>query len=61
MVTGIVFIIAGILIAIFPELLSLIVSVFLVTLGVGIVLTSYHHKRLSQHFDNPFADFIFRF
>lgn len=58
---GIILIIGGVLIAIFPQLLSLIVAFFLIGIGIQIVLISYYYKKLSRHFDNPFIDFIIRF
>ena len=61
MIAGILFIIGGILIAVFPELLSLIVAFFLIIVGVHIVGISYYYKRARRHFENPYADFIFRF
>jgi hypothetical protein len=61
MVIGVMLILGGILIAVFPQLLSLIVAGFLVLTGINILLISLYYKRASRNFDNPFIDFIFRF
>jgi len=61
MFIGLLFIFAGILIAVFPELLSFIVAAFLIVVGLQVLLISLYYKRASRHFDNPFVDFIFRF
>ncbi len=61
MLIGLIFILGGILIAIFPELLSLIVAAFLIIVGIHILLISLYYKRMSRNFDNPFLDYIFKF
>jgi len=58
---GFLLVLAGVLIAIFPQLLSLIVALFLIGAGLNIIFISYYYKKVSRHFDNPFIDFIFRF
>ncbi len=60
MVAGGLFIIFGILIALFPNLLQLIISALLIITGVNICAISYSYKKMSRHADNPFIDFIFR-
>jgi Flp pilus assembly protein TadB len=61
MVLGIVLISAGILIAIYPQLLSLIVSFLLIFLGVMILLFRYQLKKMTKQWENPFIDFFIRF
>ena len=61
MLGGIVFIVAGILIAVFPKLLSIIVATILMFIGIMVLVMGYHYKRISKHFDNPYVDFFFRF
>ena len=61
MLLGIVLLVAGILIAIYPPLLSLVVAVILIFAGISLILISYHYKKMSKHIDNPFVDFFFRF
>ncbi|MBU0548985.1 MAG: hypothetical protein KJ838_01505 [Candidatus Omnitrophica bacterium] len=61
MLLGIMFVLAGLLIAVYPPLLSLIVAGLLVFIGIGLILISYHYKKMSKHIDNPFMDFFIRF
>ncbi len=61
MVTGIALILAGVLIAIYPPLLSLIVAAFLILLGIVVAMSAHYHRRLERHADNPVVDLIFRF
>lgn len=61
MLLGVMFILAGILIAIYPPLLSIIVAGLLILLGLGLISISYHYKKASKHFENPFVDFFIRF
>ena len=61
MFLGIMFIIAGFLIAVYPPLLSLIVAGLLFFIGIVLVSISYHYKKMSKHMDNPFMDFFIRY
>ncbi len=61
MLVGIIFVLAGILIAVYPPLLSLVVAGMLILIGVSLISISYHYKKMSKHIDNPFVDFFIRF
>ena len=61
MIVGICFIIAGILIALYPPLLSVVVAALLIFIGTTIMLISYRFKKMHKHFSDPFADFFIRF
>ena len=61
MFLGIIFILAGILIAIYPQLLSIIVASGLIIIGIGLLSISYRYKKMSKHFENPWVDFFIRF
>ena len=61
MLVGIVLIIAGILIAIYPQLLSLIVSFLLIFIGAVILLLRYQLKKMTKEWQNPFVEFFIRF
>jgi hypothetical protein len=61
MILGVLFLVAGILIAIYPPLLSLIVAGVLIFTGMSFVLISYHYKKLAKRFENPYVDFFVRF
>jgi len=61
MVVGIIFMIVGILIAAYPQLLSIIVAAFLIMIGITLASISYHFKKMNREMDNPFMDFFIRF
>ena len=61
MVVGIVFIIVGILIAVYPHLLSIIVAALLIMIGAILASMSYHYKKMKKEADNPFVDFFIRY
>lgn len=60
MVIGIALIFAGVLIAIYPPLLSLIVALLLIFSGSFLVLSSYRLKKLKRNFPNSYFDFFIR-
>lgn len=60
MIVGIILILAGILIAVYPELLSLIVASILILIGIFSVSIGYHARKVSKKFGDPFVDFFFR-
>jgi uncharacterized membrane protein len=45
MIFGVILIVAGILIALFPQLLSFIVAVILIMFGFGLIATSISYKK----------------
>lgn len=61
MLAGMIFIFAGVLIALYPALLSFIVAGVLIFIGISLVSISYHYKKMSKHADNPLVDFFIRF
>ena len=61
MVVGIILIVAGIMIALYPPLLSIIVASLLIFIGVTLTVISYRFKKMHKHFQDPFADFFIRF
>ncbi len=61
MALGILFILCGILIAVYPALLSWIVAFVMIFIGVSFVSISLNYKRMSRRFDDPFMDFFMRF
>lgn len=61
MTIGIIFVIIGILIVMYPTLLSIIVATFLIMVGVILVSISYHYKKVQREADNPFVDFFMKF
>ena len=61
MFLGLLFIISGILIAVYPQLLSIIVAIFLIFVGSMLLYIRYYYRRLSKEFRDPFMDFFIRF
>ena len=60
MIFGIILIICGILIALYPPLLSLVVAVLLVSAGALLVIMSYRYKKMARRFEDPFLDFFMK-
>lgn len=60
MIAGIVLILAGILLVIYPPLLSIIVAAFLVVTGVMLISIARYNRRLERHFENPTIEIFFR-
>lgn len=60
MILGVVFILAGIFIAVYPQLLSLIVAFILIFAGISFISMGYYYRKISRRFDDPFLNFFFR-
>jgi len=58
MILGIIFVLAGILIALYPPLLSLVVALILIFSGVFCVYLHHYYKKVSHKFKDPFIDFF---
>ena len=61
MIAGIFLILAGIMIALYPPLLSIIIAMLLIFVGSVLTVMSYRFKKMNKHFSDPFTDFFFRF
>lgn len=61
MILGIILILAGILIAIYPPLLSLIAAALLIFLGIFLIISAYRLKKLKRNVPNHFFDFFIRY
>ncbi|MDP8233275.1 MAG: hypothetical protein P9M06_00520 [Candidatus Saelkia tenebricola] len=61
MTLALVLIVSGILIAIYPEILALIVSFLLILVGLSILFIRYHMKRMHNDWQNPYANFFTRY
>ncbi len=61
MVAGIILIVVGILVALFPPILSIIVATFLFLLGMAVLVSAYDYKRMSRRSNNHVIDLMFRF
>ena len=59
-IAGIILILAGVLLVIYPPLLSIIVAGFLILSGVIAISIARNNRRLQRHFDNPTIEIFFR-
>ncbi len=60
MLIGIILVLAGVMIAVYPPLLSLIVATVLILLGSFLIYLGYRFKKMDRKFDNRFIDFFFK-
>lgn len=60
MTAGIIFIIAGVLLVLYPPLLSIIVATLLIFTGVSIIAIVRSERKLERHYRNPTVEFFFR-
>lgn len=61
MVFGIILIISGILIAMYPPLLSIVVAVLLISIGSVFAVMGYRFKKASRSFNDPFMNFFMKY
>ncbi len=61
MVAGIVLIVAGILMVIYPPLLSIIIATVMILAGVMAISIARFNRQHQRHFDNPTVEFFFRY
>lgn len=61
MIAGMVLIVAGILLVVYPPLLSLIVAIVLMLAGVTVISIAYQERKLERHYRNPVIEFFIRY
>ncbi len=61
MTAGIILILAGILLLVFPPLLSIIVATLLIGAGILVIAIARNERRLQRHHENPTVEFFFRY
>ena len=61
MLTGIVLLPAGILIALYPPLLAIIVASMLIALGLLMAVSAWYHRKRRRGGDNPIIELILRY
>ena len=61
MITGLFFVGFGVLIALYPQLLSLMVAGVLVLFGLGMMAASWQFRRMRKRSDSPFINWIIRY
>ena len=60
MSTGVLLIVFGLLVAVFPQILVAIVSGALVMMGLTLCLISWRWRKLQRRSDNPFVNWMIR-
>ncbi len=60
MMTGLVLILMGITILFYPQILVLMISGFLIAVGLGIVAVSWQFRRLRRQSQSRFVNWIIR-
>ena len=61
MITGIFFILMGLLILIYPQILVAMISGMLILIGLIIISISMRFRRARRHAQSPFMDWIIRY
>ena len=61
MLVGILMFAAGILIAIYPPLFALVVSVLLILTGALVFASAWHRRRLARHSGDSLIELILRY
>jgi len=61
MLAGIVLILAGVLIAVYPPFLAWVVAAILIAMGALVLSSAYYHRKNARHADNPVVEMIFRY
>ena len=61
MITGLFFVLAGILIALYPQILIMMISGVLVMFGLGVMITSWQFRRFHKQSSSRFMNWIIRY
>ncbi|MDD4012912.1 MAG: hypothetical protein PHW14_01800 [Candidatus Omnitrophica bacterium] len=61
MILGVLLIICGVMIALFPPLLSLIAAVVLIMSGIFVLTLARSYRKASRRFNDPFIDVLMKF
>ena len=61
MLTGLLLIGFGVLIAVFPQIVVAMVSGFFMMLGLGLCITSWRLRHLRRQGGSPFMNWLIRF
>ncbi|HQL40945.1 MAG TPA: hypothetical protein PLO93_01450 [Candidatus Omnitrophota bacterium] len=60
MILGFLYILARVVLFIFPQLLAFFVAALFILIGAVIMYISLYYRRMARRFDDPIMDFIFR-
>ena len=61
MITGLAFVLFGILVLLYPQLLAILFASFLMLFGLGMMATSWQFRRLRKRSESRFINWIIRF
>ena len=61
MIIGLFFVLAGALIALYPQILVIMIAGFLVLFGLGIMITSWQFRRLHHKANSRIMNWIIRY
>ena len=61
MITGLMFVLMGILIAAYPQILVMMISGVFVLFGVGMMATAWQFRRLHRQSGSRFINWIVRY
>jgi drug/metabolite transporter (DMT)-like permease len=59
MIAGVTLILAGLLLVLYPPLLSIIVAMLLVLAGALVMAIAHYERKLQRHHRNPTVEFFF--
>ena len=60
MITGLAFVLFGILVLVYPQLLAILFASFLILFGLGMMVTSWQFRRLRKRSESRFVNWIIR-
>jgi len=60
MILGVILIVSGIMIALYPPLLSIIIAILFISTGIMVSAMSYRYKKTAKRADDPFLDFFMK-
>ena len=61
MFIGLLFVLAGVLIAVYPPFLAFIAAGMLIFIGVVLISVSRYYKKIRRDIEDPFLRFFIRF
>lgn len=61
MVTGLAFVLLGLVVLFYPQVLVVIASSLLIVFGLGIMATSWQFRRLRKQSESRFVNWIIRY
>ena len=61
MITGLCFVMLGVLIWWYPQILVAMISGFLILFGLGMMAASWQFRRLRKHSESRFINWIIRY